>query len=258
MLEIQDLVFEVASAENPSAKKRIIDGLSLAIEDDQFIVITGPNGGGKSTLAKLIMGIEKPTSGRIIFNGEDITDASITDRARLGIGYGFQQPARFKGMTVKKLLDLAAGKKLPMLACNEYLTKVGLCSATYLTREVDKSLSGGEVKRIEIATILARDPELAIYDEPEAGIDLWSFDRLTETFRDIHEAQGGRSIVIISHQERIIQLADKVMVLRDGKIEGEGAPEEIMPSLGFTMKGIPGCQLTAPTELHLTDIPTTC
>ena len=154
MLEIRDLVFEVPSAEDPSSKKRIIDNLSLTIGDDRFTVITGPNGGGKSTLAKLVMGIEKPTSGSILFDGVDITAMPITERARLGIGYGFQQPARFKGMTVKKLLDIAAGKKLPMLACNEYLAKVGLCSASYLTREVDKSLSGGEVKRIEIATIL--------------------------------------------------------------------------------------------------------
>lgn len=258
MLEIRDLVFEVPSAEDPSSKKRIIDNLSLTIGDDRFTVITGPNGGGKSTLAKLVMGIEKPTSGSILFDGVDITAMPITERARLGIGYGFQQPARFKGMTVKKLLDIAAGKKLPMLACNEYLAKVGLCSASYLTREVDKSLSGGEVKRIEIATILARDPKLAIYDEPEAGIDLWSFDRLTETFRDIHEARGGRSIVIISHQERIIQLADEIVVLRNGQIDRTGSPDQIMPELGFVSKGIPGCQLSEPTELHLTEIPTTC
>lgn len=258
MLEIKNLVFEVPSADDPSVKKRIIDDLSLTIADDRFTVITGPNGGGKSTLAKLVMGIEKPTSGSIVLNGQDITELGITERARLGIGYGFQQPARFKGMTVKKLLDIAAGKKLPMLACNEYLARVGLCSASYLTREVDKSLSGGEVKRIEIATILARDPKLAIYDEPEAGIDLWSFDRLTETFRDIHEAQGGRSIVIISHQERIIQLADEIVVLRDGRIDRSGTPEDIMPQLGFVSKGIPGCQLSEPTELHITEIPTTC
>ena len=241
MLEIKNLVFEVPSADDPSVKKRIIDDLSLTIADDRFTVITGPNGGGKSTLAKLVMGIEKPTSGSIVLNGQDITELGITERARLGIGYGFQQPARFKGMT-----------------CNEYLARVGLCSASYLTREVDKSLSGGEVKRIEIATILARDPKLAIYDEPEAGIDLWSFDRLTETFRDIHEAQGGRSIVIISHQERIIQLADEIVVLRDGRIDRSGTPEDIMPQLGFVSKGIPGCQLSEPTELHITEIPTTC
>ncbi len=258
MLELKNLVFEVPVSEGAKETKRIIDNLSLTIEDDRFTVITGPNGGGKSTLAKLIMGIEQPTSGQILFNGQDITHLNITDRAQAGIGYGFQQPARFKGMKVKKLLDLAAGKKLPMLACNEYLSKVGLCSADYLTREVDKSLSGGEVKRIEIATILARDPKLAIYDEPEAGIDLWSFDRLTETFRDIHAARDGRSIVIISHQERIIQLADEVLLLREGKVVESGTPEELMPKLGFVAKGTPQCQLSRPTRLHLTEIPTTC
>lgn len=258
MLELKNLVFEVPLDGGLKGKRRIIDGLSLTISDGRFTAITGPNGGGKSTLAKLIMGIETPTSGRIVLDGEDITELSIAERAQRGIGYGFQQPARFKGMTVKKLLDLAAGKKLPMLACNEYLAKVGLCSANYLTREVDKNLSGGEVKRIEIATILARDPKLAIYDEPEAGIDLWSFDRLTDTFRDIHETRDDRSIVIISHQERIIQLADEVVLLRDGRIVETGTPGELMPKLGFVSKGIPGCQLSEPTELHLTEIPTTC
>ncbi len=263
MLELKNLVFEVpvptsAGAASDTATKRIIDDLTLAIPDDRFTVITGPNGGGKSTLAKLIMGIEQPTSGQILFDGADITHAGITERARLGIGYAFQQPARFKGMTVKKLLDLSAGRKLPMLACNEYLRKVGLCSASYLTREVDKSLSGGEVKRIEIATILARDPKLAIYDEPEAGIDLWSFDRLTETFRDIHEARDGRSIVIISHQERIIQLADEIVLLRDGKVADAGTPADMMPRLALSARGADGCPLTEPTELHLTEIPTTC
>lgn len=258
MLELKNLVFEVPVTEESTKTKRIIDNLSLTIEDDKFTVITGPNGGGKSTLAKLIMGIEQPTSGQILFNGQDITHLTITERAQAGIGYGFQQPARFKGMKVKKLLDIAAGKKLPMLACNEYLSKVGLCSADYLTREVDKSLSGGEVKRIEIATILARDPKLAIYDEPEAGIDLWSFDRLTETFRDIHAARDGRSIVIISHQERIIQLADEVLLLREGKVIESGTPDEVLPKLGFVAKGTPQCQLTQPTRLHITEIPTTC
>ncbi len=256
MIELKDLVFEVQDDDGRPAK-RIIDNLDLVIADDQFVVITGPNGGGKSTLAKLIMGIEKPTSGKILFDGEDITEASITERARMGIGYGFQQPARFKGMKVKKLLDIAAGKRLPMLSCNEYLSKVGLCSASYLTREVDKSLSGGEVKRIEIATMLARDPKLAIYDEPEAGIDLWSFDRLTETFRDIHAARDGRSIVIISHQERIIQLADTIVLLKEGRVEDQGSCEEILPKLGFAQR-TGSCGLTEPTVLHLTEIPTTC
>lgn len=258
MLELKDIVFDVEQTDETTEPRRIIDHISLTILDDKFTVITGPNGGGKSTLAKIIMGMEKPTEGTILFNGEDITNYSITERAQKGICYGFQQPARFKGMRVKKLLDIAAGKKLPMLACNEYLAKVGLCSATYLTREVDKSLSGGEVKRIEIATILARDPLLAIYDEPEAGIDLWSFDRLTETFRDIHEAHDGRSIVIISHQERIISLADEIVLLRDGRIEDSGSPEVILPKLGFTEKCTPGCKLSSPTELHLTTISTTC
>lgn len=258
MLELQNLCFEVPVQEGSKETKRIIDDLTLSIPDDRFTVITGPNGGGKSTLAKLIMGIERPTSGRIVFDGEDVTGLSISERAKRGIGYGFQQPARFKGMKVKKLLDIAAGKKLPMLACNEYLARVGLCSANYLTREVDKNLSGGEVKRIEIATILARDPKLAIYDEPEAGIDLWSFDRLTETFRDIHAARDGRSIVIISHQERIIQLADEIVLLRDGRVDEVGTPADMLPRLGFVAKGAPHCQLTQPTELHLTEIPTTC
>lgn len=257
MLEIKNLVFEVPDGENGNAK-RIIDDLSLTIEEDKFTVITGPNGGGKSTLAKLIMGVEVPTGGQIIFDGTDITELSIADRAKLSIGYGFQSPARFKGMKVKKLLDIAAGKKLPMLACNEYLTRVGLCSANYLTREVDKNLSGGEVKRIEIATILARDPKLAIYDEPEAGIDLWSFDRLTETFRDIHKARGGRSIVIISHQERIMQLADDIVWIKDGRVEASGPADKIMPQLGLMAKDNPICSFTEPPNLHITEIPTTC
>lgn len=245
MLELRNIVFEVPVSEGSKETKRIIDDVSLTIEDDKFIVITGPNGGGKSTLAKLIMGIEKPTSGTILFNGTDITDMEIDERARLGMGYAFQQPARFKGMKVKKLLEIAAGERLPMMSCNQYLSKVGLCSADFLTREVDKSLSGGEVKRIEIATILARDPKLAIYDEPEAGIDLWSFDRLTETFRDIHQAQGGRSIVIISHQERIIQLADQVILMGNGKLEAMGTLEEIMPQITFNRHHNlgPGCNL---------------
>lgn len=245
MLELRNIVFEVPVSEGSTETKRIIDDVSLTIEDDKFIVITGPNGGGKSTLAKLIMGIEKPTSGTILFNGTDITNMEIDERARLGMGYAFQQPARFKGMKVKKLLEIAAGERLPMMSCNQYLSKVGLCSADFLTREVDKSLSGGEVKRIEIATILARDPKLAIYDEPEAGIDLWSFDRLTETFRDIHKAQGGRSIVIISHQERIIQLADQVILMGNGRLEAMGTLEEIMPQITFNRHHNlgPGCNL---------------
>ena len=258
MLELKNIVFDVPVSEGAKETKRIIDDLSLVVPDDSYTVITGPNGGGKSTLAKLIMGIEKPTSGRIILDGEDVTNLSVTDRARKGIGYGFQQPARFKGMKVKKLLEIAAGKKLPMLSCNEYLSKVGLCSADWLTREVDKNLSGGEVKRIEIATMLARDPKLAIYDEPEAGIDLWSFDRLTETFRQIHDAGNGHSIVIISHQERLIRLADNIVLLQNGRVAAQGAPDDIMPQLGLARKDAMGCSLTEPTRLHITEIPTTC
>ena len=258
MLELKNLSYCVRNEDGTDLT--ILNNISLTIEDNKLVVFTGPNGGGKTTLARAIMGLIRPTSGQIFYNGRDITDLGITERARLGIGYGFQQPARFKGMKVKKLLDIAAGKKLPMLACNEYLSKVGLCSASYLTREVDKSLSGGEVKRIEIATILARDPKLAIYDEPEAGIDLWSFDRLTETFRDIHEARDGRSIVIISHQERIISLADEIVLLRDGQVAETGTPAELMPRLGFAARSLDdhGCPLSTPTELHLTEIPTTC
>jgi len=258
MLELRNLVFEVPVSEGAKETKRIIDDLSLVIPDDSFTVITGPNGGGKSTLAKLIMGIEQATSGQILLDGEDITGLSITERAQRGIGYGFQQPARFKGMKVKKLLEIAAGERLPMLSCNQYLAKVGLCSADWLTREVDKNLSGGEVKRIEIATMLARNPKLAIYDEPEAGIDLWSFDRLTETFRQIHDAGEGHSIIIISHQERLIRLADRIVLLEGGRVSAEGPTEEVMPQLGLARKMVAGCVLTEPTRLHITEIPTTC
>lgn len=234
MLELKNISFEVEGAgDKNGAPLEIIKDLSLTVEDDRFTVITGPNGGGKSTLAKLIMGVEVPTSGQIIFDGMDITNLPIHERAKLGIGYGFQQPARFKGMTVRKLLSIAANKKVAACECNDYLSKVGLCSNEYLNREVDKSLSGGELKRIEIATILARDPKLAIYDEPEAGIDLWSFDRLTDTFRQIHEARDGRSIIIISHQERIIDLADEIVLLRDGTVVHSGPKEVMLKEMGF-------------------------
>ena len=257
MLELKNLVFEIPVADGATETKRIIDDLSLVIPEGRFVVITGPNGGGKSTLAKLIMGIEQPTSGQILFNGEDITNATITERAKLGIGYGFQTPARFKGMKVKKLLEIAAGERLPLFACNDYLSNVGLCSATYLTREVDKSLSGGELKRIEIATLLAADPKLAIYDEPEAGIDLWSFDRLTQTFEQIYKGGQGKSIIIISHQERIIDLADEIVVLRDGKVDKQGTKDEIIPTLGLrAQQG--SCGLTEPTQLHNSEISINC
>ncbi len=227
MLELKNLSFKV---ETEDGTLEIIDNLNVTLEDDKFIVITGPNGGGKSTLAKLIMGIAKPTSGQIIFNGQDITNMDISERAKLGIGYAFQQPPRFKGMTVRDLLSLAHGSELPEHECCTYLTNVGLCSMDYLNREVDSSLSGGEVKRIEIATLMARDLEVAIYDEPEAGIDLWSFTMLVESFKTLSKNRH-KSVIIISHQERIMQLADELIVLADGKIKRRGPKDEIFPTL---------------------------
>ena len=228
MLELKNVSFSVNEKSNDTLE--IINGISFKVEDGEFVVITGPNGGGKSTLARLIMGIEKPTGGRILFNGEDITNMSVTDRAKLGIGYAFQQAPRFKGLTVRDLLSLAHGSELPEDQCCLFLTKVGLCSKDYLNRCVDNSLSGGEVKRIEIATLMARELKLAIYDEPEAGIDLWSFSMLTDTFKNM-AASRKESIVIISHQERIIKLADKLIVIADGEIRDQGSRDDIMPKL---------------------------
>jgi len=227
MIELKDIEFKVAS---PKGELEIIDKINLKIDSGKFIVITGPNGGGKSTLAKLIMGIEKPTSGKILFEGKDITDLPINERAKLGIGYGFQTPPRFKGLTVRKLLSLAHGSELPKDECSAYLTSVGLCSADYLNREVDSSLSGGEVKRIEIASLMARNLKLAIYDEPEAGIDLWSFAKLVESFKAISKNRH-ESVLIISHQERIMQLADEIVIIADGKIADRGPKDEIFPQL---------------------------
>lgn len=227
MLEIKNCTFRV---EESKTRQEIINDVSLTIEPGKFYVITGPNGGGKSTIAKLIMGIERPTSGQIIFDGTDITDMSITERARLGIGYAFQQPPRFKGLTVRRLLSLAHGSELPEDECCAYLTSVGLCSRDYLNREVDTSLSGGELKRIEIATLMARPLKLAIYDEPEAGIDLWSFAMLVNTFKTI-SSRSHESVIIISHQERIMKLADEIIVIDSGKVSRRGAKDDIYPSL---------------------------
>ena len=212
MLTLKNLSLTAADAQG---RADIVKNVSLDVEDGKFLVITGPNGGGKTTLAKLIMGLATPTGGQIFLDGEDITDLSITDRAKRGISYSFQQPPRFKGMKVSDLLTIAAGKSLSHDEACSYLTQVGLCARDYLNRDVDTSLSGGEVKRIEIATLLAKNSRLMIFDEPEAGIDLWSFARLTETFRELHE-KGGRTILIISHQERIIRLADEIVLIANG------------------------------------------
>lgn len=226
MLELKHITYTVST---PEGEQTILNDISIDIPDRKLIVFTGPNGGGKTTLAKVIMGLVTPTGGQILFNGQDITHLGITERARLGISYGFQQPPRFKGITVHDLLLLAAGQeKLSKDKCCAYLTKVGLCANDYLDREVDVSLSGGEVKRIEIATILARQSDLMIFDEPEAGIDLWSFARLTETFEQIHQ-EGRATMIIISHQERIIRLADEIVVIANGQIAHRGTTEEVFP-----------------------------
>ena len=227
MLELKHISFIV---NDDKGEKEIIKDVSLTLDDGKFLVITGPNGGGKSTLAKLIMGIEKPTGGQIIWNGTDITNMSITDRAKLGIGYAFQHPPRFKGLSVRDLLSLAHGSTLPETQCCGYLTQVGLCSKDYLNRQVDNSLSGGEIKRIEIATLMARDLSLAIYDEPEAGIDLWSFNMLVESFKNISKVRK-ESMVIISHQERIMKIADEIAIIADGIVKQMGPADEIFPQL---------------------------
>ena len=223
MLELKNLTFTVPSE---TGTTDILKDVSLTIEDKKFIVITGPNGGGKTTLAKVIMGLVMPTSGKICWNGEDITALSISERAKKGISYGFQQPPRFKGMKVSDLLQIAAGKRLNHSEACSYLTKVGLCARDYVDRDVDTSLSGGEVKRIEIATVLAKDADLMIFDEPEAGIDLWSFARLTETFQELH-ARREKTILIISHQERIIRLADEIVLISGGRIQSRGPADQL-------------------------------
>ena len=238
MLELRNISFEVPKE---NGQKEIIRDVSLKIDEHKFVVITGPNGGGKSTLAKLIVGIEKPTSGRIFFNGEDITDKSITERANMGISFAFQQPVRFKGIHVLDLIRMAAGKNMSAADACEYLSEVGLCAKDYINREVNASLSGGELKRIEIATILARGTKLSVFDEPEAGIDLWSFKNLIQVFENMQEKNQDGSILIISHQERILNIADEIIVIKDGQIAKHGSKDEILPQLLGTTSAVDMC-----------------
>ena len=227
MLEVKNLTFKVN--EN-GVETSIVKDISFTVENGEMLVITGPNGGGKSTLAKVLMGIEKADAGQIILDGEDISDYDIDHRAKAGIGFAFQQPPRFKGMTVERLLCLAAGEQLPEQVACRMLSAVGLCAKEYLKREIDGTLSGGEMKRIEIATVLAKSHKLCIFDEPEAGIDLWSFSMLIQQFERIHEKKD-QMLILISHQERIIRMADRIMVIDDGRIKNIGPREEVLPSL---------------------------
>ena len=227
MLRLEHVSFGVAEG---NREKEILRDVSLTVEDQKFVVITGPNGGGKSTLARVIAGIEKPTAGKIYLDGEDITEWGITERARAGISFAFQQPVRFKGVTVKDLITLAAGERISTSGACEFLSEVGLCARDYINREVNASLSGGELKRIELATIIARKTKLSVFDEPEAGIDLWSFQNLIQVFEKMHrEIQG--SILIISHQERILNIADEIVVIAEGQIQKQGRKDEILPEL---------------------------
>ena len=232
MLELQHISYAVEG-------KEILHDVNLSVEE-RFVAITGPNGSGKSTLAKVIAGIYHPTAGRILLDGKDITDLSITDRAKSGISFAFQQPVRFKGITVKDLISLASGKNMSVSEACTYLAEVGLCAKDYINREVDASLSGGELKRIEIAMINARGTKLSVFDEPEAGIDLWSFQNLIKVFRKMHERTKG-SILIISHQERILDIADKILVMKAGRLVAEGTKDEILPEL---LSASAGCRYT--------------
>ncbi len=223
MLELQHISYSVED------NKEILNDISLTF-DKGFTAITGPNGGGKSTLAKIIMGVIKPTSGKILLDGRDITDMSVTDRANNGISFAFQQPVRFKGLTVRDLLTLASGRKTTLEESCNILSEVGLCARDYINREVNASLSGGELKRIEIATVIARETRVSLFDEPEAGIDLWSFNSLIKVFERLHDTIDG-SIIIISHQERILKTADRIVVLAGGKVTKDGTRDEVYPTL---------------------------
>ncbi len=239
MLELKQVSFDV---EEDSGKKEILDDVSLTVEDGIFMVITGPNGGGKSTMARLIAGVEQPTGGTILLDGQDITHMSVTERAKAGISFAFQQPVRFKGISVLDLLRMAAGRQLSVSDACKYLSEVGLCAKDYINREVNASLSGGELKRIEIATVMARGTKLSIFDEPEAGIDLWSFQNLIRVFERMREREENRSIIVISHQERILQIADRIAVVSDGRISRCGSREELLPELLGTASAVNACE----------------
>lgn len=226
MLELENISYK---ASGETGEKEILKNISIKI-DGGFVAVTGPNGGGKSTLAKIISGILKPSSGRILLDGEDITALSVTERAKKGISFAFQQPVRFKGITVNDLIRLASGRDISVSDACDYLSQVGLCARDYISREVNSSLSGGELKRIEIATVLARGTSVSLFDEPEAGIDLWSFNNLINVFEKMHEKNGG-AIIIISHQERILNIADKVAVISAGELKAYGAKNDILPEL---------------------------
>ena len=229
MLELKNISFSVDDEANKK-QKEILNNINLTVDEDSFVVITGPNGGGKSTLAKIIMGIEKPSSGSIIYKGQDITELNINERAKLGIGFAFQQPVRFKGLTVRDLLSLAVNKAVDTHELCGYLSEVGLCAADYINREINASLSGGELKRIEIAMLMARGVDFSLFDEPEAGIDLWSFNNLIAVFEKLRDAKHG-AVVIISHQERILEIADKLVVVSGGEITAQGPRKDILPEL---------------------------
>ena len=239
MLELRNIRYDV---DDEAGHVDILKDVSFSIGKNKFVVITGPNGGGKSTIAKLIAGVTRPTGGSILFNGQDITALDITSRARLGISYALQQPVRFKGIQVIDLLRIASGQELTPAACCEYLSRVGLCARDYINREINASLSGGELKRIEIATVLARGSLLSVFDEPEAGIDLWSFQSLIRVFEDMRESIKDSSILVISHQERILNIADEIIVVADGRIREMGPRAEILPHLIGTPEAVTACE----------------
>lgn len=238
MLELRHIGYEV---DESSRHVDILQDISFSVEKKKFVVITGPNGGGKSTIARIIAGVTAPSRGQLFFDGEEITGKSITERARLGIGYALQQPVRFKGIDVKDLLRIAVGRNLSTDEACEYLSRVGLCARDYVHREVNASLSGGELKRIEIATVLARQPKLAVFDEPEAGIDLWSFQNLIRVFEQMRQEIADSSILVISHQERILDIADEIIVVADGRIDRHGSRDEVLPQLIGTASAASSC-----------------